>query len=337
MTWLDDAARVPVVEVAARLGQEVRRHASSSSCPCPACGVDRRHKSRGDRRGAVGIPHKPGGWRCFECEAGGDAIDFVAYALAGARFRDLPASRRPDVRTWFEGAPGRAWSRVPAAAAAQEPDYPPLAEVGALWASCRPVNDVTAASGYLQFRGIDASVVAVRDLARALPAGRLPAWARLGARSWVESGHRLVVPLFDALGRMRSVLARSIERSPTLKSTAPRGFGRAGLLLADRLGRGMLEHGRAPRWWPEQQPFDIVVAEGEIDHLLWAARADRKAGPAVLSVVSGSWTSATAARIPLGAHVTIATDADAQGDKYADIIAATLLGRAHAVRHREAA
>jgi len=53
--------------------------------------------------------------------------------------------------------------------------------------------------------------------------------------------------------------------------------------------------------------------------------------------VSGSWSAAIAARIPNGSHVVIATDNDAAGDKYAEIIAASLSGRVYLERRRQAA
>jgi hypothetical protein len=339
VTWLEDAARTPVAEVADRLGAEVRRAPSADHCACPACGSERRHPSRRDRRGAVGISHaRPSCWRCHECGAGGDSVDYVSHALGGARFRDLAGERRRDVREWFEretSACRAAFYRPPAQPV--RPLYPDAGEVRELWAACVPVVGHEPTASYLTFRGIDPRAVAERNLARALPAMRLPDWARLGARPWTETGHRLIVPMYDAHGAMRSVLARSIERSPTLKSAAPRGFSRSGLVLANALGRGMLEHARAPRWWPAGQPFEALIAEGEIDHIASAVRADRKHGPAVLAVVSGSWTGEHAARIPHGSHVVVATDADEQGDKYAALISATLDGRASTTRKRDAA
>ncbi|WP_434348144.1 hypothetical protein ACN6A1_10615 [Myxococcus virescens] len=49
--------------------------------------------------------------------------------------------------------------------------------------------------------------------------------------------------------------------------------------------------------------------------------------PAVLSVLSGSWTTALAARVPNGTIVGIDTHQDAAGERYARTIAATLAER----------
>ncbi len=209
------------------------------------------------------------------------------------------------------------------------PTYPPQSELAELWSACQPVMGDSAVTGYLAFRGIDAKAVAAFDLARALPrAGALPDWARLGEKSWATTRHRLIVPLYDHRGVMRSVVARSVDRQPMYKSAGARGYARAGLVMADGLGRAMLERGTAPT--------QIVIREGEVD---WASEAvaQRETNIAVLGIVSGSWTTAHAKRVPDGARVVIATDDDEQGDRYAAAIAATLDGRAQVERRRDAA
>jgi hypothetical protein len=74
----------------------------------------------------------------------------------------------------------------------------------------------------------------------------------------------------------------------------------------------------------------VLVAEGETD--LWAAVSKpgrfREGGTfAGFAVVAGSWTADVAARIPDGARVMVATDADPAGDDYAETVRATLAGR----------
>lgn len=328
MTWLEDSARTPVADVATRLGYELRRAVSADTCPCPACGAERRHAGRGDRRGAVGIPRaRPSTWHCFACDAAGDSVDFVAYRLHTRRFRELDAGQKAAVRDWFGGL-GVTTTR-PRMQAEPPPNYPPADEVAALWASCMPVTDAAQVAGYLAFRGIPAHGVAHLDLARALPSGAdVPPWAHLGERTWGQSMHRLIVPLWDARGSLRSLLARSIERQPFLKSAGASGYARAGLVMADRLARSVLERGRAPAWWVGR--VQVVIREGEVD---WLDESSRPWRPSqfTFGIVSGSWTMAHAKRLPIGAHVVIATDDDQAGDKYAATIATTLdeLGIAH--------
>lgn len=139
MSW-DVGQGVPVFEVAQDHGQPVQksRGADSGSCACPACGAQKRHTKTGDKRGAVGIRRDGLGWRCFQCDASGDALDLVAYALAGCRLRDADADGRAKVREWFEGQYGATSApRAPRPApAAAPPNYPPAAEVHRLLSRC---------------------------------------------------------------------------------------------------------------------------------------------------------------------------------------------------------
>jgi len=139
----------------------------------------------------------------------------------------------------------------------------------------------------------------------------------------------------DTHGAPRSVLARTVVPSAelppdALKSAAPKGYGRAGLVLACPFARRVLEHGARPSWWADDAPaFRVVVAEGEPDFLTWATDASEanEHAPAVLGVTSGSWTAELAARIPDGAEVVVRTHADKGGAAYASKILETLAPR----------
>ena len=95
--------------------------------------------------------------------------------------------------------------------------------------------------------------------------------------------------------------------------------------MADPLARLLLASG-APAWW---RPVRIVVCEGVPDWLTWASRysdADLLA-PAVLGIISGSWSQELAARVPDGAGVVVRQHPDDAGHGYAARIVATLRGR----------
>ena len=354
--WVEGMRGRDVFEVARALGLAIdeRRHALS---PCPACGAERRHTKAGDRRGAVGLRPDGRGWSCFQCEATGDALELVAFSVGGARLRDLGDARRGEVREWcsrflgLDASQGRgpailqARKPAPPRPVPVEPRYPPAAEVAALWASSVPVTDDEEVSGYLDGRGILAAEVARLELARALPpSAPCPAWAGTGEgegwRSWAARGARLVVPLFDAKGALRSLLARvprKVEHGP--KSLGAKGYQRGGLVMANARARAWLDGSDAT-------PAPCFVLEGEIDYLrnavgpfalqTWASLG---ANPAVLGIFSGSWSREVADRIPDGSHVGVATDDDAQGDAYAREIGETLAarvvaGRLNATRRR---
>lgn len=354
--WIEAARRVPVADVATRLGLTVAGRASTWITPCPACGRTHRNASTAsEKRGPISV-FAPDAWRCLvsSCEVGGDGIDLVAASMFRRRFRDLAPTQRSEVRAWFDRqlgcaapSPARAPAPRPQAPAAPSPPARPLPPRAELLAVLNelvvPVTDDPEVSRYLASRGIDAERVAMMRAAFALPAGeKLPRWARSSAGFWSFSGHRLITPLFDATGRVQSVIARRVCEGETPKSLFPMGFGRAGLVMACKLGRALLSLGTLPiddevgTWWAEETPrLRVIVVEGDSDFLAsvsgplsgvrWSD-ADEYS-PAVLGVESGSWTEEIAARIPDGAHVSIATDADAAGAKYAATVAATFASR----------
>ncbi|HEU4411649.1 MAG TPA: hypothetical protein VFS43_40775 [Polyangiaceae bacterium] len=233
--------------------------------------------------------------------------------------------------------------------------YPPPGEVKALWDAARALVDyrqvgefeqetVVAdpeANALLEGRGLSPEAVTDLDLVRVLvPDVPLPRWAsyqgeRRAPAPWTETGHRLVVPAYDALGRLCSVRAWRVgpprlESEKKVKRLPPSGFTTKGLVLADRVGRQMLEEGRAPDWWPKGEPFRVVVCEGEPD-LVTVALHWHDAAPcpdAVLGIPgSGSWTPEIAARVPDGAEVWLHPHHDGPGDDYAAEINAQLKHR----------
>jgi hypothetical protein len=141
---------------------------------------------------------------------------------------------------------------------------------------------------------------------------------------------RLIVPLFDVNGSMRSIVfRRSAETTETWppKSMAANGYERTGLVMANEAARQLLAHPRA-----YATNASIVIEEGEMDWLTgcfaWARANER----AIFGVMSGSWTEALASRIPGDARVTIRTDNDSAGDALAEKISRTLQGRCTVLR-----
>jgi hypothetical protein len=353
--WVEGMRGRSVLEVARALGLHVSERKPGWVSPCPACGRERRNASTpGEKRGAVGVRRDGGGWKCFPCGASGDALGLVAYQLGGAKLGELSDARKAEVREWcsrFLGldtsAPTRRAAaplrrvRPPEPERTAEPVYPPAEELAAVWAACVPVTDDPVVSGYLGGLHILPAEVARLDLARALPASATcPAWAGTGEgarwRSWAAQGARLVVPLVDAHGAMRSVLARfpwKVEKGT--KSLAAKGYVRSGLVLANDRARAWLDKTNAP-------PGPCLVLEGEKDYLLTAVGpawgktwADTGVAlPAAFGVFSGSWSRPLADRIPDGSHVAIATDDNPTGEAYAREIGESLAARVVAGRLR---
>ncbi len=203
-----------------------------------------------------------------------------------------------------------------------EPEYPPIAEVERLWSEAGPVDADPDVAAYLDGRAIPATSVAARDVLRALrPAQPLPRWARYRgdqerARTWLESGHRILVRVWDHLGDLRSVRAWRIGDDPTPKRLPPSGYRAGGLVLANGAAREVLRGA----WGPCR----VVIVEGEPDWALWCTRT----GVPVIGVLSGSWTAELAARVPFGSEVLVRTHTDPAGDKYARQVIDSLRGRA---------
>jgi hypothetical protein len=339
--WLERMREMSVSAVAAELGRSVAppRGASGGHVyGCPACSADRRHTKAGDKRGAIGIAQNGRGWRCFQCDAAGDAIDFVACALRGRKLSDLGDAGKAEVRDWCQrwlrldgsGVHRRPAPSPPPPEPRREPVYPPADEVEALWSACVPVCDVPEVRAWLDSKRIDAISISDADMARALPSSAsLPRWARTREGSWLASNHRLVVPMVDASGVVRSLRARRLSPGDP-KSVAAGLYHCAGLVLACGLARQVLAYGKAPEWW--EGPLRFEVAEGEKKWLLrmFCYSDANERAPAFIGVESGSWTAQLAARIPDGSEIFIATDPDETGARYATAIVQTFSERIRA-------
>jgi hypothetical protein len=312
-------------DVCRRLGLDrgARLQGGGLMIPCPA------HQ---ERTPSCSVTRGPDGTlrvNCFGCPFAGDVLNLLAAAESLDVERDVPAllRRAADLaRLPLE----RPEPREPAPVVPFVPrrSYPPGAEVGAVWSMCRPVVEDEQVAGWLAGRGLDPAAIAQHDLARALPLGKeLPRWAsyrgdRARAASWAALGYRLVLPLYDAAGVIRSVRARAVAAIAPgdPKALPPSGHSVQGLLLADVRAAQMLAHGA----WPERADDRLVFAEGEPDFLTWAMRAT----VAVVGIAgSGQWTETLAARIPAGTTVILRTDQDDAGDAYAEAVTKMLWGR----------
>lgn len=350
--WMDAVKAQGVRKVASSFG--IKPRGRNGLSPCPACSAETRHPSRRDKRGAVGVRPDDSGWECFECGEKGDALHIASWFVAGKRrpvgsewdeLRRACAERGlclPGPRDVAPTAQGSAWAPPPARKEAP-PVRANVAEVAEVWGSARPVTEDAEVSTWLASRGLEAGDVEGRDLARALSrCAVLPRWARFQGQAWNRSGHRLIVPMWNAEGLLSSLHARSVKPNvpPGHKAASPAGAGLRGLVMADALGRRMLEGATLANGRPAA---DLVVSsglwvmEGLPDFLTRAtdySDAD-EAVPAVISVLSGSWVAAIAARVPDGTTVGIETHSDATGERYAQIIAVSLAGRCRLKRGTE--
>ena len=312
---------------ALQLSQDARQNADGWLVLCPA---------HPDKTPSCSVTRGPDGTvrvKCFGCDLSGDGFHLVAAARGLDCRTDWPEVMAQTAELLglheiaLEVRAGREASREPRKAPpapepAPEKVYPSEIEVLVLWRDAGFVNEDPEASRCLVERMLDPDSVAAKDLARVIRADQiLPRWARYRGdaeepRSWIETGHRLILPAYDASGELRSVRAWRVRGGDTPKRLPPSGHKGTGLVVANECALRMLQG--------ERSPVRLVVAEGEPDYLTDAVQFT---GDAVLGVFSGSWSPEFAARVPLGSEVIVRTDLDTAGEKYAKQILDSLKGR----------
>lgn len=312
---------------------EVRRHFDRDRLLelAETFGLDRRgrriacpHGCSNDPRGATVFEGDSGGaWNCKRCGKGGSAIDLLM--ARGLDFKDALAelAARAGIDT---SAPRPVLPSPAPKPAPRVPQRPPRPEVEALWAACvrvdrtliHPDASDLAASGFLAQRRFFPLHVAGLDVARLLPlpeAFPYPAW---WPARWVRTW-RLAVPAYEPNGTLASLHARAVApvSGDDPKTRWPKDCDAGGLLMADAAGLALLRG--------ESTAEAAIVAEGLTDLIafsLWSTRTGR--GWPVLAVTSGGARAFADVRWPAGAVCYVATDNDAQGDKYAAEVRAAL-------------
>lgn len=320
-----------LVEALGLLGKAKRQAGGVIIC-CPV---------HGDRTPSCSVTKGPDGTvrvRCFSCDFTGDALTLIGVVhglspraqfkeilIEGAQIAGLHA-----VADELRGsAPVVKREPPPQLERAPDTDYPPEAEVQKVWGLGRSVVDDPEASGHIAGRNLEPHTVARLDLCRVLPRrttfeGAMPLWARYGQNSWRGSGHRMLVPVYDAQGALRSLRAWRIEGDAAAKRVPPKGMRATGLVLANRYALEILTADAST-------PAQVVIVEGEPDWLTWSARTPWLP---VFGVVVGSWTEAFTARIAYGSEVIVRTHTDRAGEKYAEDIIKSVSARAQVRRLR---
>lgn len=200
------------------------------------------------------------------------------------------------------------------------PAFPPRLDVAVLYAGAQSVEGEPRVVSHLGGRprpGISVAGVVEHDLARVLPpcgvdGFELPTWCA----DWRVRGCRLVLPLHDHHGELRSLRARRVVGAGDRKELAPLGFTTAGLVLANPTALAMLRG--------EAKPKALVVTEGVPAHLAWASH---HGDVACIGIAAGAWTADFARRVPRETVVILDTDCDETGLKYARQVAETFPGR----------
>lgn len=339
-------ARIGAASAAERLGVRCRRDGRNALIQClwhsdksPSCSIT---------IGTEGTLR----FHCFSCDQTWDVFSAVAQCAGLDAASDFPRVLvraaelvgRWDVVDAIEGREvKREATPLPqreVVTPEPERDYPDVEEVWDLLGSCARVDEDRGVWDWLLSRGLDPCDVAIRDLALALPPScqSLPPWARYRGRSWLETGHRVVVPMYDATGALRSVRAGRLADADSPKRLPPTGHRVSGLVMADSMAREVLRAGAWPSW-NHHRPR-MVIVEGEPDFLTMATDVPVNAGPpryGVIGICAGSLCEEVASRIPQGCIVAVWTHADPAGDKYAAKATSLLGSRCEVLRRKVAA
>lgn len=233
--------------------------------PCPSCGAESRHPKRDDPRGPITLYGDHA--YCFECGWNKRVSHIEGLHLTPAQ-QDESRVRKP---------------------------YPEIPRIERFWSYCTGIGQSSDVHQYCEGRFGRREFDVPQALARRLPDFTLETDE---IRGWKHK-RKLIFPLYDAKGVMRSVIARSIAAKPKVKSMSPRGFTRVGLCL--------------------MRPGDdqrVVICEGEMDWLAWSlfGPEDTTVYGIFAGAITGSQTFLSKHRF---AEVLIATDIDEAGDKYA--------------------
>lgn len=240
--------------------------------------------------------------------------------------------KRPEPRP-YQPAPAPA---IPRSDPQPEPErpLPDRNEVLDLVASCILVANEETVALHLRDRYIDPQGVDVRGLAYAIPDDikHLPEWARYKGQTWLDTGHWLIIPVYNHTGSVVSVRASRVVPGDAPKRLPPAGCRVRGTIMADTMGQEMLKAGRWPEWATTEPR--LIIAEGEPDFLTAALTTPLHQCPtcAVFGIFSGSWCKEIANRIPDKTKVLIWTDDDAAGRKYAKTIAESIGDRCQLIR-----
>lgn len=240
--------------------------------------------------------------KCFGCDLSGDVFDLIGAVHGVDINSDFPAILKIAADMSGVDDDGGNYERVEREYTPEPPEYPPADELKYVWVSASQPTDDAEVADYLAKRGITET----SDMCRVV-AGELPEWAVFKpGYGWAESGHRLIFPLYNHEGRIKSFRARCVKEDSKLKNVNPKKYSSAGLCFANASGVKMLQTGAHAE--------TVVFVEGEIDFLNACQRADKDT--AIFGLYSGCWSAEHSARLNTD-RVVFLTDVDGPGDRYA--------------------
>lgn len=274
------------------------------------------------------------GWCCHVCGVRGDAVSLVSYLIGQRGQVNRAVAEECKLKGLLHDSSAPRQPRPPPPP--RTPEYLPASELSKFTNLLVPIDNPDAKDirAWLMGRKIDPNRMDDLRVIKALPPkAPAPSWAQCKGKPWARAGYRLIAPLYDVNGRMRSFHARAVVRDLDPKGANPAGYELGGLLLACPLAQLWLRDVKLgddetfARNWVKR--VGIVITEGLPDWLFQLTTysdADQDA-PITLGIVSGSWTQNFADKIPDKCRVLMVMDRDKSGDLYAAQIGKTLSNR----------
>lgn len=248
---------------------------------------------------------------CFGCGDGGDVLGLIGQVFGLSLNNQF--SEILEIAAGYAGVDlgdkTFAQREPPKRAAPPPPEYPPIDDLRDMWNGCKPPADDPQSREWFGSRRL--STDALEDLCRVIPQEYyLPAWAvfrddESGRYDWLLSGHRLIFPLYNSEGKIRSFKARGMLNGK-IKNVNPLGYSTAGLCFACANAQKMLA---------TRKHFETVLfVEGEVDFLS-AVQSLGDNDCAVFGIYSGAVSDDHVKKINCD-KIYFLTDNDSAGDAY---------------------
>lgn len=250
-------------------------------------------------------------WVCHGTDESGGPLDFLSrlFEATGVPARDARQHAIVELARRCHLHPPR---DLP-------PPTPAPSEAATIWDTLSvPVLSDSVVTCWLERHGVIPGAVDSYDVMRVIPSGaKLPRWAEFtlaGERcSWPQAGARVVVPIVDALGALRSLMFCSPMARRAARCVAPPVTDG---VFADATTCHVLASRSSPRFLRDESAA-IVVVRGLLPFLrqITGRGACGTAFTLVLGVIGDGLPSEVVARLPRNSRVISAIDRSADGER----------------------
>ena len=247
---------------------------------------------------------------CFGCKQSADVFELIAQVYDINIHNSFPEILQ--IAGDFAGVQvesGKPFTPTPPPKFVERPpEYPPIDELRDMWTNAVSVTEDPEAKKWFKDRGL--SVERLNSYCKVIPKNHeLPKWAIFkdddtGRYDWIMSGHRLIFPLYNYEGKIRSFRARCLNEG-TYKNVNPLGYSTKNLCFADTKGLDALKGNKS---------FEVLnFVEGEGDFL---AAIQREDSFPIFGFYSGGWSLDHSKACGRESEIFFPFDDDRAGDGY---------------------